>query len=119
MIFKYNPEEEYLSDERCFINELHNTEEDSECSIARARVRPGVSTQLHALKGIVERYVIIQGAGLVEIGGTEPQAVSELDVVIIKADETQKITNIGQDDLVFICVCTPRFQEDFYRSLGR
>ena len=50
MISKFKPETEFYTDERCCIVELHNRAEDESCSIVRARVAPGVTTQLHALR---------------------------------------------------------------------
>jgi mannose-6-phosphate isomerase-like protein (cupin superfamily) len=66
---------EYFTDERCYILELSNSAADDALSIARARVEPGVRTALHRLNGTVERYVIIEGEGAVEVGGDAPQRV--------------------------------------------
>ena len=44
MISKFKPETEFYTDERCYIVEMHNREEDEGCSIVRARVAPGVTT---------------------------------------------------------------------------
>ena len=46
--------------------------------------------------------------------GLEPALVGVGDVIIIPEGASQKITNTGQTDLVFYCVCTPRFTEDCY-----
>jgi mannose-6-phosphate isomerase-like protein (cupin superfamily) len=35
-------------------------------------------------------------------------------VVVIPAGTSQMITNTGKIDLVFYCVCTPRFTADRY-----
>ena len=114
MISRYNPEAEFHTSEQCHILELHNSPLDEGCSIARARVEPGVTTQLHALRGTWERYVILTGKGQVELAGTEPKEVGELDVVTIAAGESQCITNTGEQDLVFLCVCTPGFKQENY-----
>ena len=39
--------EEYYTEERCYISELSNTPADPDASIARARVLPGVTTRWH------------------------------------------------------------------------
>ena len=96
------------------ITEIHNHDEDEACSIAHARVEPGVTTQLHVLKGTSERYVILEGEGKVEVDGGAPTIVRPLDVVNIPADVPQRITNTGEADLVFLCVCTPRFRPESY-----
>ena len=108
---------EYFFDEGCYINELSNDADDSEASIARARVRPGDVTRWHRLIGITERYVILKGSGCVEIGNLAPENVGPGDVVIIPPECRQRISNTGKDDLVFIAVCTPRFRQDAYEDI--
>lgn len=108
-IAPYNPETEYYTEERCFITELRKTGENPACSIARARVEPGVTTRFHFVRGTIERYVILEGAGLVEVGDEKPGIVYPMDVVTIPANTRQRITNIGEVDLIFLCVCTPGF----------
>ncbi len=72
VIDPYSPRTEYYTEERCFITELRKTVDDPGCSIARARVEPGVTTRFHILKGTIERYVILEGIGLVEVGDNPP-----------------------------------------------
>ena len=113
---RFDPDAEFYTPERCYIVELHNSDRDAGCSIARARVEPGVTTQLHSVRGTIERYVILEGEGEVEIDGEAPTAVAPLDVVCIPAGVSQRITNTGRVDLIFLCVCTPRFKQDNYQS---
>lgn len=108
---------EIVTRERCFISEVANDAGDKSVSIARARVKTRGTTALHRLKGISERYIIVAGAGRVEIGGIDPVDVTEGDVVRIPPDTPQRITNTGADDLVFYCVCTPPFRSDCYEAL--
>jgi mannose-6-phosphate isomerase-like protein (cupin superfamily) len=105
---------EFAAQENCFILEVANDAGDPDLSIARARVRPGVTTEWHRLEGIVERYLIIRGRGRVEVGDLPPALVSEGDVVRIPANVPQRITNVGDEDLLFLCVCTPRFVQSAY-----
>ena len=107
---------EFATEERCFITELLNDPACPEVSLARARVPPGVTTRLHALAGIVERYLILRGTGRVEVAGASAP-VAPGDRVLIAADATQRITNTGADDLEFYCLCTPRFRPEAYRDL--
>ena len=107
-------EDEFFTEELCHITELSNTDNDTDASIARARVEPGIATHWHKLDGIVERYVILEGEGLVEIGELEPTALKPGDVVIIPAMCRQRITNTGQTDLIFLAICTPRFRQEAY-----
>ncbi len=104
--------------ERCFITEISNYVDDSEVSIASARVVPGVTTAKHKLVGVTERYLILSGVGVVFIDGLEPTQVKLGDVVVIPPDVAQCIENVGASDLIFYCICTPRFSQDCYRSLA-
>lgn len=115
-ICKYDPVKEYYFEERCYINELANTCNDKDVSIAKARVSPGVTTRWHKLEGISERYVILQGRALVEIGDLK-QSVKEFDVVVIPPGCKQRITNTQETDLVFLAVCTPAFTSGAYIDL--
>jgi mannose-6-phosphate isomerase-like protein (cupin superfamily) len=109
-----------LTEERCHIIEVSGRPEDPELSIALARVEPGVTTQLHALDGIAERYLIVEGRGRVETGHAmerRTEAVGPGDVVLIPPDVPQRITNTGDADLVFYCLCTPAWRDKAYRSM--
>ncbi|OPY85132.1 MAG: Cupin domain protein [Syntrophus sp. PtaU1.Bin208] len=103
--------------EGCYILEVANDSGDELVSIARARVGAGVTTEWHCLKGASERYVIVSGTGRVELNGRETFEVSEGDVVRIPPDTAQRISNIGEGDLVFYCICTPPFKPSCYVSL--
>ena len=113
---RHDPAREYLSPERCYILESCNDASDGAASIARARVEPGVATQPHRLRGVVERYLIVEGEGVATVGGEE-RAVRPGDVVVIPAGVAQSIANTGAADLVFYCICTPRFTEACYEAL--
>lgn len=108
---------EVATPELCRILESWNTPADAAVSIARARVAPGVTTKLHRLSGVVERYVIVEGEGRVAIGEDIHEDLRPGDVAIIPAGVTQSITNTGRGDLVFYCVCTPRFTPECYEAL--
>ena len=54
-----------------------------------------------------------------EVGDLPPQEVEVGDIVIIPAMCRQRIKNIGQDDLVFLAICTPRFTADAYEDIER
>jgi mannose-6-phosphate isomerase-like protein (cupin superfamily) len=107
---------EFWTEERCFITELHNSSVSPQASLAMARVEPGVTTQLHRLAGIMERYIVRKGAGLLEVDGIG-QTLGVGDQAVIAADSTQRITNIGDGDLEFYCLCTPRFIPESYINL--
>jgi mannose-6-phosphate isomerase-like protein (cupin superfamily) len=115
-IRRADPSRESLTHENSFILELANDPSDPDVSIARARVLPGVTTEWHRVNDIDERYVIVRGKGKVEVGNLPPAIVSEDDVVRIPANTPQRITNVGDVDLVFFCVCSPRFAQSAYAS---
>lgn len=108
---------EFYTPEQCHIIELSNTPDDPEVSIARARVAPRVTTRWHRLVGTTERYVIVEGRGRVEVGSLPPQEVSAGDVVLIPPSCPQRIANIGQGELVFLAICTPRFKQAAYEDI--
>ena len=110
----YQPGREYFFKEGCFINELSNESVDPAVSIARARVEPGNITRWHYLRGTTERYVIVSGTGVVETGDLPGTQVSTGDVVLIPPGVRQRIRNVGKDELVFMAICTPRFQQENY-----
>lgn len=109
--------EEYFSDELCHILEIWNRADDGAVSIARARVEPGVTTRLHRLQGIAERYVVLEGLGRVEVGTLPPSLVRPGDMVYIPPNCPQCISNLGDTDLVFLAVCTPRFVPEAYEDI--
>ena len=108
---------EFSTPERCHIIETYNSAADESLSIARARVEPGVTTAWHEVEGTIERYIIAKGRGRVEIADFPVSEVGPGDVVIIPAGIRQRITNVGNEDLIFYCVCTPRFRQQNYRTL--
>ena len=116
-IIKQDLSKEFSTPERCDIVELSNSSADESLSIARARVEPGVTTMLHCLEGVDERYIIVQGRGLMEIGDLTVTEVTPGDVVLIPGGTRQRITNCGDIDLIFYCVCTPQFRTNAYREL--
>lgn len=113
-IHSYDPQQEYFFAEGCYINELANTPDDAQVSIARARVAPGVTTRWHYLTATTERYVLLEGSGLVEVAGLASRRVGPGDVVIIPPGAQQRIANTGDTDLVFLAICSPRFTPAAY-----
>ena len=109
---------ECFTAELCHITELSNSPADEGLSVALARVEPGVTTRWHRLHGIAERYVILAGHGVMELGELPPQPVVPGDVVVIPAGCRQRITNDGECDLLFHALCTPRFRPEAYEDVG-
>lgn len=105
---------EYFFVEGCFITELSNSADDPDVSVARARLAPGQITRWHYLLGTGERYVVLEGEGLVEVGDLPAQRVTAGDVVVIPPEARQRIANTGESDLVFLAICSPRFAQTAY-----
>lgn len=114
LILTTDETDEYFMEEGCHILELSNSAADEALSIARARVEPGVTTRLHRLADTAERYVILSGSGRVEVSDLPPAHVEAGNVVLIPPAVDQRITNTGDDDLVFLALCTPRFRQENY-----
>ncbi|MDO5102130.1 MAG: cupin domain-containing protein [Lautropia sp.] len=103
----------------CFITDWLNDPADPDLSIACIRVEVGAETRLRRFQNIWERYVVLEGQGRIELVGpnrsfTEgDHTISALepgDVVMIPAGYSRRIANIGEGDLVFLAICTPRFR---------
>lgn len=103
--------------EGCHILEVSNDAGDEAVSIALARVEPGVTTRWHRLRETSERYIIVSGRGRVEIQGLAPSDVRRGDVARIPPGIPQRITNTGEEDLLFYCVCHPRFRPEDYEEV--
>ncbi|MBR7783823.1 cupin domain-containing protein [Undibacterium luofuense] len=113
----YQPDTEFFTGELCYITELSNSAADEAMSVALARVAPGVTTRWHSLRETAERYLILSGQGVAEIGDQAPRTVGPQDVILIPAGCRQRIRNTGSDDLVFYAICTPRFLAENYQDL--
>ncbi|MEA3275894.1 MAG: cupin domain-containing protein [Pseudomonadota bacterium] len=116
-ILRAEEAEEFPTEERCHIRETWNRDDDEGLSIARVRVCPGITTRLHRLRGIAERYLILEGRGRVEVGELQPEVVTPGDLVYIPPGCTQRISNLGEGDLLFFAVCTPRYVPEAYEDM--
>jgi len=109
--------ENWFAEEACYIQEIGNTPDDPDVSIARVRISASGRTHWHRLQKVTERYLIISGTGSVEIGELPPRQVTAGDLVSIPPDTRQRITNTGSDDLLFYAICSPRFTPACYEKL--
>ena len=80
-----------------------------ECSIAHAIIPPGKSTLPHLLKSSTELYYILKGVGEMHIGN-ESAPVSPGQIVLIPPQARQWIRNTGRENLVFLCIVSPKWQ---------
>lgn len=116
-IFRPDESSEMLTEERCHILEIINAKEFAAMSLARARVEPGIMTALHVLRDTDEIYYVIQGEGRMEIDGMDEGRVRPGDAIVIQKGQSQRIMNTGDGDLIFLCLCSPRFTPDAYVDL--
>lgn len=115
MQFSTDLSSEFYTSEGCHIIEILNRSDHPDVSIARARVEPDVTTRWHTVEAR-ELYYILSGYGTAEVGEvTYP--VGPGDVVSIPKGVRQRIGNTSGEDLVFLCVCTPRFRAEGYREV--
>ena len=115
-IIKASDHAEFYTDEKCFISELLNSEVFNSFSMAQARVLPGVTTSLHRLRDVDEVYYILSGTGEMEIEDETKTIVGEKDIVFIPRNKTQRIRNTSETDLIFLCICSPRFHVGAYEA---
>ena len=115
-VFSTDLEKEYYSDEGCFITEIMNQPSISNLSLARARVVVGGLTEAHSLKNTEEIYYITQGSGIATIDGRRIN-LHKGDCLRIETGQVQRIENTGTVDLIFLCICLPRFEQDNYLSI--
>jgi mannose-6-phosphate isomerase-like protein (cupin superfamily) len=108
---------EYFFEEGCHITEWLNDPEDPDLSIARARLPVGGRTRWHRLHGISERYLLLSGRGRVEVEGLAASEIGAGDVVLIPPGHAQRIQALGDADLLFLALCTPRFTQACYEDI--
>ncbi len=113
---QFNISNEYYFHEGCFIIECSNSEADPAVSIARARVEAGKTTRWHRLLNTVERYMVLSGTGIAETEYRPATTLCQGDILIIPAGHAQRIHNPGKNDLVFLAICSPRFESQNYQD---
>jgi mannose-6-phosphate isomerase-like protein (cupin superfamily) len=79
-------------------------------SLAEARVKPGERTLSHRLK-TSEVYYIVQGKGEMHVDD-EIDEVRRGQAVYIPPGAIQMIRNIGDEDLVFLCIVEPAWRPE-------
>jgi len=80
-------------------------------SLAHARVPPGKATLPHRLRGSAEVYFVLHGRGRMHIGDEEAE-VGPGQAVYIPPGAVQYIENIGDGDLVFLCIVDPAWRPE-------
>ncbi len=78
-------------------------------SLAEATVPPRGVTAWHRLEGIDEIYYVLHGHGRMEVDG-ETAEIGPGDAVWMPAGSRQRIRNLSDDPLVFLCACGPAYE---------
>lgn len=118
IIYSHTEEsDEFYTEERCHILELYNTANDRDQSIARARVEPGVTTAWHRLIDTFETILVLSGQGTLELNEESRIEIKQGSVIRIPENCPQRVTNTGNEDLIFLCYCSPAFGDHCYDDL--
>ena len=80
-------------------------------SLVEASLPPGGSTERHLHATSEELYVILEGAGEMEIEG-DRAPVAAGDVVLIPPGSRHQITATGDGPLRFLCCCSPPYRHE-------
>lgn len=103
----------YVTRDGSQIRELMHPDVQGSCnqSLAEATVPVGCETHLHRHVITEEIYHILSGNGRVRVGGDE-SPVEAGDTVLIPAGTPHNIRNTGNNDLVFLCSCSPAYSHE-------
>ena len=80
-------------------------------SLAEAKVMPGRSTAEHYHVKSEEIYYILQGKGKMTIED-ETRDVAKGDGIAICPGQKHRISNTGDNELVFLCCCSPAYTHE-------
>jgi mannose-6-phosphate isomerase-like protein (cupin superfamily) len=82
-----------------------------EQSLAEASLPPGGSTQRHYHARTEEIYVVLEGAGEMEIEGNRRHVVAG-DAILIPAGAWHEIRADADGELRFLCCCAPPYSDE-------
>ncbi len=103
--------EEFTAGDNTILRELlHPDKADLNLrySLAHAKLAPGKTSQPHSLK-TSEMYYILEGRGIMHIND-ETAEVEPNQAIYIPPYAKQCIENIGDTDLVFLCIVDPAWR---------
>jgi mannose-6-phosphate isomerase-like protein (cupin superfamily) len=90
------------------IRELHQTAVQS---LAEATLEPGQATLAHHHRVSEEIYLVVKGAGSLEVEG-ETKRIRPGDAVLIPPGARHTLENDGSSELVVLCCCSPPYSHD-------
>jgi len=80
-------------------------------SVALITIPPGKASLLHYHPQAEESYTILQGEARVQLGAEEGSLTAGHSI-LIPATMQHKISNHGDQDLVFLAICIPAWEPD-------
>ena len=103
----------FITKDTCEIREIMSPANSTieRQSLAEATLAPGRSTVLHIHETVEEIYYIMSGEGVMFIEGEERDVFAG-DAIANLPGKRHKITNTGDEPLVFLCICTPRYTHE-------
>lgn len=75
-------------------------------SLAHAHVKPGRASLPHVLEACSEVYFIIAGRGRIHVDDQQ-RAIQQGDTIYVPKGSRQHVENLGDVDLVFLCIVAP------------
>lgn len=110
MITHYQDIPNYITKDGSSIRELMHPDSHGNFnqSLAEATVPTGTQTQLHLHKESEEIYYITRGQGVMTLGNEQLQ-VCRGDSILIAPNTPHQIMNNCDEDLIFLCVCSPAY----------
>jgi mannose-6-phosphate isomerase-like protein (cupin superfamily) len=112
--------QEIVAGDNCLLKELLNPLQDDlelRYSLAVGRVQPGGETFLHRLKNS-EVYFFLKGTAEIYIDD-DIGVVGAGQVVYVPPGASQRVKNVGEDELLFACIVDPAWQESDEEILVR
>ena len=111
---------EILAGDNTILRELLHPSRDPAAvgySLAHAKLAGDTASLPHRLK-TSEVYYFISGRGLMHVDG-ETTSVAEKQALYVPPGATQHLENIGNDDLVFLCIVDPAWRAEDEEVKGK
>ena len=104
---------EFIAGDNTLLKELFNPHKDDlelRYSFAVGRVQAGGKTYLHRLKNS-EVYFFLKGTAEFTIND-ETAVVGASQAVYVPPGASQQVKNVGNDELLFVCIVDPAWREE-------
>lgn len=109
---RYNDIQAFTTKDQSEIRELMHPQlhSNQKQSLAEAIVKAGQITTLHQHKQTEELYYILEGTGRMTLAEQEFK-VGPGDTICIQPGTPHRIKNTGNNDLRFLCCCSPAYSD--------